>query len=122
MLRAIARRRALGAAVGVGLLANLAGGWLAPELATATRLLSAWDLAVVTFVAAASWRMALLSPVELERRAVELDEGRYVILALCLVAAVTGMAAIGVELHIAKTLHGAEKAGHILFAFVTVGL
>ncbi len=122
MLRAIARRRALGAAVAVGLLAGFVGGQVAPELAPSTRWLLAWDLAVTVFLAGATWRMAPLSPAELEQRAADQDEGRYVILAFCLVAAGIGMGAMGVELHVAKLLHGADKGGHVLFAFVTVGL
>ena len=122
VLEAITSRKALAAAVAVGVVSMVLLTAVLPEQPAATRALVAWDLAVVVFIAGVTLRMQDLSPDELAARAEEQDEGRQTILGLCLVAAAVSVAAIGLQLRAAKMLHGVAKGWHVLFAFLTVGL
>jgi uncharacterized membrane protein len=53
-------------------------------------------------------------------RAAAQDEGRHVILALVLVAAIASLATVGAELSSARGEHGYPKIGHVGLAFATV--
>jgi uncharacterized membrane protein len=56
----------------------------------------------------------------LMKRAQMEDEGQYVVLVLVIFAAIASMAAIVLELGLVKDLKGAERAGHIAIAGLTV--
>lgn len=120
VLRVAASRRTLVASTGAGIVSAVALARIAPHLPATTRALVSWDLCVITFLLAIAYRMTGLSPEQMVRRAKEQDQGRYAILALCLAAAVASVAAIAVELRMARDMHGALKGGHMAFAFGTV--
>jgi uncharacterized membrane protein len=81
--------------------------WLVPgELRLPTRLLMAWDIAVMAYLILVTVMMARSDHEALQRRADEEDAGAAAVLALTIAAAVASLAAIGAELH---GLHDAGK-------------
>lgn len=102
-------------AVGVALGALLPGDWR-----PVTRMLVAWDGAVLLYVALVGAMMADSNTQNIIRRARVQDEGQFTILALAMVAAVASLGAIVLQLGAVKDMAGMEKALHIGLAALTI--
>jgi len=93
---------------------------LPPSLRTATRLLVAWDVAVVLYLIMLYLLMARSRVSDIRRHAAELDEGRFVILVLTITAALASLGAILAEL---STSQGATRTPtQLILATVTIVL
>jgi len=85
-----------------------------------TRLIIGWNVGACLYLLLAI-RMMFWSPHErMKTRALEQDEGRIVILALVVIAAVTSLGAIVLQLAVAKDIHGTLRYAHIGLAVLTI--
>lgn len=100
LLRAFTGRPRLLAAITAGLLAAVA----LPETRLSTRLLGAYDVAVIVHLVLVWSMMGLSSHADLQRRADKEDVGAVFVLALTMGAALASLVAIGAELHAVKEL------------------
>ena len=89
-----------------------------PELST--RNILSWDIGALFVIVTNLVGMREQEAADIQRRSADQDEGRGVILALVLVAAVFSLGAIGIELSAAKGAHGLEKSLRVALAFGTV--
>lgn len=91
-------------------------------LTLTTRLILSWDAGVLCFLALITKMMYGCDVNCLQTQAENQDEGRNLILGLTIVAAAAALMAIGVELSLAKHVHGLERFGRVLLAFATMAL
>jgi uncharacterized membrane protein len=85
-----------------------------------TRLVIGWNAGAWLYLLLAM-RMMFWSPHERMRtRALEEDEGRWVILGLVVVAALVSLGVIVAELAVAKDIHGTLRYAHIGLAALTI--
>jgi uncharacterized membrane protein len=119
ILALIRARPRLLIAIAVGAMTAL---FLPPSLAhqPVTRALVAWNVATTLYVLLAGVMMTRSSRESLQRRAQREDEGRYIVLALVVVAVIASLAAIAGELLVSKDIRGQLKLAHIALAAVTV--
>lgn len=95
----------------------LAIGWPG-ELATQTRLLLGWNLAVWIYLPLVVWTMFnRADPHDVEQRARHLAEGMPMVLMLAVLGALASLGAITLELHAAKQAHA---SGYLALALATV--
>ena len=93
---------------------------LPPSLRIATRLLVAWDVAVVLYLIMLYLLMARSRVSDIRRHAADLDEGRFVILVLTITAALASLGAILAEL---STSQGMTRTPlQLILATVTIVL
>ena len=118
-LRPFAARPKLTAAFLAGLAAAAAARWIWGAQPVTSAVLG-WDTLCLAYGASAVWAMAERSPDQIRARAAQDDQGRAVILAVVLTAAVMAICAVAAELSIAKTVHGVERALRVGLAFATV--
>lgn len=85
-----------------------------------TRMLIAWNSAVMVYLVAVGVMMARSSPEQMRWRANLEDEGQLTILALVIVAAVASLVAIVAELSEAKSLGQTERFLHVGLATATI--
>ena len=85
-----------------------------------TRWLIAWNVGAWLYVALAAVMMIRSSQGHMRHRAQLQDDGKYVILALTVFAAVASLVAIAFELAVVKDLHGWSRGLHIGLAGLTV--
>lgn len=113
-----ARPRLFGSAL-VGLLAAaLEPSALAPR--DLTRLIVGWNTGACLYLLLA-WHMVVASTHERMRtRAVQEDEGRFVILSMVVMAALFCLGAVIVELAVAKELQGPQRYTHMALAALTI--
>jgi uncharacterized membrane protein len=95
------------------------GCWAA-NLQPLTSAIVGWNIFCIGFAATSLWSMAGGVPEAMRVRAAEDDEGRAVILAVVLVAAIAAIGAIALELSAAKSVHGLERILRVGLAFATV--
>jgi uncharacterized membrane protein len=107
------------AAFGVGLAVAAACRMLA-GLQQVTCALLGWDALCVSFIGGMLLSMIGSTPDEMRARAGREDQGRATILTVVLTAAVAAIAAIALELSLAKEAHGLERALRVTLAFATV--
>ncbi|HET7850333.1 MAG TPA: DUF1345 domain-containing protein [Pseudolabrys sp.] len=86
----------------------------------ATRLLSGWDVAVVSYLIMVAATMRRASIDRIRARAAEEDEGAFAILLLSIGATIASVVAIVVELGGSKQAAGMHAAGQVLLALVTI--
>ena len=112
-----ARPRLLGCIVfglGVWILCGLS------DLPHPARGLIAWNAGALVYMGLA-WDWMRHTGIEtIRQRAVEQDEGRFVILAVVVFAAIAVLVAVGTQLVQLKDLHGAERVWHGSLAGLTV--
>jgi uncharacterized membrane protein len=113
-----ARPRLLAAGAG-GLVVAFAARRLA-GLQPSTAMILGWDALCLSYVLGMCWSMADSSQDVMRARAAQDDEGRATILTIVLVAAIAAIVAIAIELSLAKTAHGLERALRVALAFATV--
>ena len=115
-----ASRPRLVSAMLVGVLAGLLLAFVPNPLKPSTRVILAWDSVCLWFIAAGLISMMGKQGRDIAARAAEQDDGRGMILGLVLLATTASLAAVGVELSLAKADHGLFKVGRVMLAFVTV--
>ncbi|CAN7368057.1 DUF1345 domain-containing protein [Phenylobacterium sp. LjRoot225] len=113
-----ARPRLVASFVGGGL-AALAVHYVA-GVGPVTASIVGWDTLCLGFIISTLWGMASRSPDAIRARAAQDDEGRAVILAVVLTAAVAAVVAVALELSLAKEVQGLERALRVGLAFGTV--
>jgi uncharacterized membrane protein len=86
----------------------------------ATRLLAAWNLGAVLFIALVLTMTARANSKTMRRRAAIEDESRWVLLAFGVLAAAAALGAIVAELGAVKDMAGLSKALHIALTIVTI--
>ena len=92
-------------------------------LRSSTRAVLSWDVGVISLVVMITRLFTrCCSAAQLRIEAARQDEGQHFILALVLVAAAVSLGAIAMELSLAKTEQGLEKAARVALAFGTVAL
>ncbi len=105
----------------LGILAGLFIGLATPDdWRLTTRLLFGWNggvLLTIGLTFAMMWRDDLD---RMRERANVQDEGRFVILALCILASAASIAAIVAQLAATKDMAGAQKALHMALAGLTI--
>jgi len=86
----------------------------------ASRALVAWNAGAWLYLLLALHMSWGASPALMQRRAVRQGEGRALVLALVVVAAVAVLLAVGSQLALVKDLPGAAKTPHVALAALTV--
>lgn len=115
-LEARLRPRLLGSAVVACLVfAALPWSWLVNS-----RLLAAWDIGVVCYLALAGIMALRSSTAKMQERAAQEDESAVVVLALTLAASVASLAAIAVELVGIRDGQAGQQASRLGIAAVTI--
>ena len=105
----------------IGILAGLFVGLVSPaDWRLTTRLLLAWNVGVILYIALTFIMMVRDDLDRLHQRMSVPDEGRFVILTLSILAAVFSIAAIVVQLAATKDMMGDEKIFHIGLAAATI--
>jgi uncharacterized membrane protein len=102
------------------LLGVVLGYALPRHMRVATRLLVAWNLAVIAYLAASAHLVSGSDHRLVRRRARDIDEGRLVILLLAVGVACASMGAIVLELGPVKSMEGLPKALHLGLTILTV--
>ena len=119
LLRLIAARPRLFSCAAIGVATLL----LLPESAAQqpiARLLVGWNVGVFLYLLLAA-HMMFWSPHErMRRRALQQDEGRMVILALVVAAALMSLGALVAELSVVRDMNGALRYGHIALTVLTI--
>lgn len=90
------------------------------DLQPITRILLGWNAGTWLYVALAGLMMMGSTPEKMRYRALQQDEGQWLVLALVVLAALASLAAIIAELAAVKSMDGAQKLGHIGLALLTV--
>ena len=122
LIRVFQARPRLVAAVAFGAAVALALHFKPGGVSWSTQSIVSWDAGCLYFIAAMLMLLGPQDPDAMQRHAAQQDEGQGFILALVLFAAVASIAAVAVELSVAKNLHGFEKTLRIGLAFVTVAM
>jgi uncharacterized membrane protein len=103
--------------VGIGVWLAVPSAWVPQPVG---RALVGWNVGAVLYLALSAAMMASASVDSMRSRAQAQGEKLYVVTVLIFCSALATLGAIAVELSSASGLHGAEKAGHILLATLTV--
>ncbi len=85
-----------------------------------TRALTGWDAATVVYLALAAAMIGRTNVAAIRHRAMMLDDGRVIALALTSLAAVVAIGAIVAELGPMRQMHAAERAWGLALAFGTI--
>ena len=85
-----------------------------------TRTLISWNAVIVLYLSLALWMMAHSTEISIRRRAVLIDESRFVVLIFSIIAAVASLVAIIMQLAAVKDMHGLLKALHLGLAGLTI--
>lgn len=104
-------------------LLGIAAAWALPllwDVPTVTRLIVGWNLFALLYLALALRMMFGSTHANMRSRAISQDEGRVLILAMVVLAAIAVLAAIVGELAMAKSLHGGQRYIHISLAVSTL--
>ena len=116
-LRVIQARPRLFVCIAIGILVAL----IQPQdWRLATRLLIAWNGAVVLYLILGARMMMQADKLSIRRRAQLTDDGKYAFLALSIIAAIASFAAIVLELAGAKDLAGFDKTANIILVGGTI--
>ncbi|NTV09408.1 MAG: DUF1345 domain-containing protein [Zoogloea sp.] len=119
LVRVISARPALSLSALVGLMTMLV---LPPSLALhgITRAIIGWNVGVCLYLVLAARIMFSSSHERMRTRALQQDEGRIIVLALVVTAAVMCLGAIVAELAVAKDMQGALRYAHVALAALTI--
>ena len=105
------------------ILVGMATAWLLPfflPVHDVTRLIIAWNAGACLYLLLAGRIMFWSSHERMRTRALLHDEGRIVVLALVVIAAIMCLGSIVAELAVAKDLHGSLRYAHIGLAALTI--
>jgi uncharacterized membrane protein len=86
----------------------------------ATRLLIAWNGAIILYLILGAHMMMQADRLSIRRRAQLTDDGKYAFLGLSILAAIASFAAIVFELSGVKDLTGSDKVAHIALVVTTI--
>jgi uncharacterized membrane protein len=120
-LHPLAQRPRLLAAIGVGAAVALGLSLVPNDLRWSTRALLSWDSGCLVFIVACLWLMNSDAD-SIRNRAAKEDEGRGMILGLATAATAASLAAIAVEMSLARADHGWGRAWRVALSVGTVGL
>jgi len=107
----------------IGALVGLATIFLLPSAATQhdiTRIIVGWNVGAGLYLLLTMRMMFWSTHERMRSRALEHDEGRLVVLALVVVAAIMSIGAIVAELAVAKDFQGTLRYEHIALAALTI--
>lgn len=93
---------------------------LLADLPTTTRTLVSWNIGATLYLLAAMHMMFSTPESGIRRRALEEDEGQWVIMALVVLSAIACLSAVVIELSDAKTMFGQQRYQHIGHAVLTI--
>jgi len=119
-LRAFAGWPRLLIAVLVGVIVAAGAALFAPGLRASAWAIAGWDAFCAAFMGLVLLALADARPDDIRARAAQQDEGQAVILTLVLAACVASVAAVAMELSLARHEHGFPKVLHVTVAFATV--
>ena len=85
-----------------------------------TRLIIGWNVGATLYLLLAARLMFWSTHERMRNRALQQDEGRIIVLALVVTAALMSIGAIVAELAVAKDLQGAQRYAHIALAALTI--
>ena len=105
------------------ILVGVAAAWILPLLLpeqAVTRLIVAWNLGACLYLVLAARIMFWSSHERMRTRALLHDEGRIMVLALVVAAAIVCLGSIVAELAVAKDMHGPLRYAHIGLAALTI--
>lgn len=122
LLSSLRNRPRLLSAIGVGVATGLALLVVPNDLRPSTRAILAWDVGCVVLIVLDLTLMARETTAEIRQRADRQDEGRGMILLLAMVAAAASLAAVAIELSLAKGETGWGQAWRVGLSVGTVGL
>lgn len=86
----------------------------------ATRMIIGWNVGVCLYLALAAHMMFWSTHERMRTRALQQDEGRIIVLALVVTAAIMSLGAIVAELSVVKDMHGSLRYDHIALAVLTI--
>ena len=89
-------------------------------LHTVTRLIIGWNVGVFLYLLLAARMMFWSSHERMRSRALQQDEGKIIVLALVITAAIMSLGAIVAELAVVKEMHGTLRYTHIALAVLTI--
>jgi uncharacterized membrane protein len=115
------RPRLVGA-IAMGVVVGTALGFIPNTLQLSSRAILSWDAACAWFITACFLGMSGMNGDHIRSQAAKQDDGRGMILGLVLLASAASLAAVGVELSLAKADHGLAKILRVVFALATVSL
>ena len=116
-LRIVEARPRLFICLAIGIMVGL----LQPhDLRLATRVLIAWNCAVILYLILGARMMVQADKLSIRRRAQLTDEGKYAFLGLSILAAIASLAAIVLHLAGVKDLNGSDKAAHTALVVTTI--
>jgi uncharacterized membrane protein len=116
-VRLIQARPRLFVCIAIGILLTLL---LPHDWRLATRLLIAWNGAIILYLFLGAHMMMRADKLSIRRRAQLTDDGKYAFLGLSVLAAIASFAAIVFELSGVKDLTGPNKAAHIALVVTTI--
>ncbi|AXS80967.1 DUF1345 domain-containing protein [Dechloromonas sp. HYN0024] len=118
-IRLIISRPRLGISILAGLVTTLMlPDWLASHLVT--RAIIGWNVGTGLYLLLAFHMMFWSSHERMRSRALVQDEGRFLVLALVVLAAVAALGAIVAQLSVVKDIHGPLRTIHIGLATLTI--
>ncbi len=85
-----------------------------------TRAIIGWNIGAWLYLALAARMMFWTSHEKMRTRAIEQDDGKFVVLGMVIVAAVVSIGAIVAELSVVKDMHGMLRSAHITLAILTI--
>lgn len=90
------------------------------EMHLITRLIIGWNVGACLYLMLAARMMFWSTHERMRKRALQEDEGRYMVLALVICAAIVSIGAIVAELALAKSLQGTMRYVHIALTLLTI--
>lgn len=85
-----------------------------------TRLIIGWNVGACLYLLLVARMMFWSTHERMRKRALQQDEGRIIVLALVVTAAIMSLGAIVAELAVAKDMHGTLRYDHIALAALTI--
>jgi uncharacterized membrane protein len=85
-----------------------------------SRVLVGWNVGALLYVALAAVMMARSTQQQMQRRALQQDDGRLTILGLAVLAGIASPVGIAGQLSVAKDMQGATRFAHIALGGMTV--
>jgi len=85
-----------------------------------TRAIVGWNIGAWLYLMLAARMMFWTSHEKMRSRAIEQDDGKFVVLGMVIVAAIVSLGAIVAELAVVKDMHGMLRYAHIALAVLTI--
>lgn len=85
-----------------------------------TRVIIGWNAGAWLYLMLAARMMFWSTHEKIRARAIEHDDGKFVILGMVIIAAIVSIGAIVAELSVVKNMHGVLRLAHITLAVMTI--